>query len=100
MGAVLISYTTLMVVSAVQSVAYRQNVNFQGRRLCCTLLFVEYLSEFVGNESLQYMSALLWLSAATQKKNAHPLFGRLVSCSVCGCSIARLWHVLSTSKEK
>ena len=90
MGAMLISYTTLMVVFAVQSVAYRQNVSFQGRRLCCMLLFVEYLSEFVGNESLQYMGALLWLNAATLQKCPPPLW-RLVSCLW-----VRLQHVLST----
>ena len=42
--------TMLMVAShfAVQSVVCHQNMSFQGLQLCCTLFFVQYLSEFVG----------------------------------------------------
>ena len=71
-----------------------QNFSFH-----CTLLFVQYFSKFVGNESLYaWVLLILWLNAETLKRVVTFLFGRLVMCSAHGHSFTRLLLNISSGK--
>ena len=72
-GAMLTSYTMLMVAFPVQGVTRHQNLSFQGWQLCSTSLFIQYFSKF-GCINIQ--GALSWLNAETLETVPF-LFGRL-----------------------